>query len=785
MRLAVFTNQFPGRLATFFASDLQALAEAGVDLEVFAIRPPEPDAWRHVPPALAAALPRARVHHPAPGAALRARPRAGAAPGFARDAAALAARQLRHGPAAVAKTAAAALLGWHWGAARRAADGVDLRAVDHVLAYWGNHAATCAWLAHRLSGTDAPFSMLVHARMDLYRQASALPLKLRHADNVFTVCEYNRDYLRDRFPALFPALDARLHLHHIGVPLDRLAFSSGARPPARLVTVGRLEPLKGVEVLLRAIARLGADHGPVALDVVGGGAHERRLRAEAARLGVADRVRFRGWQDAHGTAAAMRGATILVHPSVRPDAMPTVLKEALALGTPVVASRLAGIPEILDDGRCGVLVPPGDDVALAAALRALLADAPRRRALAERGRRHAEALFDARANGRRLAERLAATPRRRTTRTVHPVPAAVAHVAFAAAPPAAAPPAAAAAPRVSVVVPCRNERAHVAACVRSLLDGGHPRAALEVIVVDGMSDDGTRDVLAALAATHPEVRVLDNPRRITPAALNLGVSQATGEVICIAGAHSVYPPGYVTALAARLADAGADAAGGVCRTEPADFTVRARAIAAVLAHPFGVGNAHFRIGAARPRWVDTAAFACYRRDVFARIGGFDETLARNQDDEFNGRLRRRGGRILLVPDVVVRYRARATFGALWRMQWQYGRYKPLVIRRLGHAATWRQLAPGSFVAALAAALLAAPWSGAGALALAALVGAYGAGALAGAAQIARRAGPAVGLAALAAFPVVHVAYGTGFLAGVLALARPDAARALADPPLSR
>jgi glycosyltransferase involved in cell wall biosynthesis len=340
-------------------------------------------------------------------------------------------------------------------------------------------------------------------------------------------------------------------------------------------------------------------------------------------------------------------------------------------------------------------------------------------------------------------------------------------------------------PLASIVVPCRNEAAHIAPCVESLLDGGYPRDRIEILVVDGMSDDGTRAVLDDLVSRHPEVRVLENRRRVTPVALNMGVQHASGGAVLICGAHTRYPEGYVATLMRWLERSGADAVGGVCETTPADGRPVARAIAAAMSHPFGVGNAHFRTGVSEPRWVDTVAFGCYRRDVFARVGNFDEELVRNQDDEYNARILRRGGRLLLVPDVTSRYAARGSLAALWRMYWQYGRYKPLVIRKVGQVVTVRQLVPAAFVAALVLGVAALPLGAPAAWALGALCAAYLTGALASGAQLARRVGPSAGLLAAAVFPVLHLSYGAGFLVGACALLLGRRAVPGAPIPLSR
>ncbi|MGH7607745.1 MAG: glycosyltransferase family 2 protein, partial [Gemmatimonadales bacterium] len=262
-------------------------------------------------------------------------------------------------------------------------------------------------------------------------------------------------------------------------------------------------------------------------------------------------------------------------------------------------------------------------------------------------------------------------------------------------------------PRVTVVLPCRNEGRYIAACLDSILAAAYPPERLEVLVVDGMSDDGTRERVARYAAAHPRIRLLDNPARIVPTALNVGIEAATGDVIARMDAHVVYPPEYLPRLVHALAESGADNVGGCIVTLPADGTAVAQAIAIALGHPFGVGNSHFRIGARGARFVDTVPFGCYRRDVFARIGLFDEDLVRNQDDEFNHRLVRRGGRVLLLPDVVSYYYARGSFAQVARMFYQYGAFKPLVARKVGRVMTLRQLVPAAFVSGLAAAALGA------------------------------------------------------------------------------
>lgn len=340
---------------------------------------------------------------------------------------------------------------------------------------------------------------------------------------------------------------------------------------------------------------------------------------------------------------------------------------------------------------------------------------------------------------------------------------------------------------VSVIIPCRNEAAWICRCLQSVLGNDYPKDRLEVLVVDGMSDDGTRAVVEEFAGRHPLVRLLDNPKRITPAALNVGVVAARGDVIMRVDAHYEYPPDYISRLVRWLDQSGADNVGGVVVMGPASDTAVARAIAVAVCHPFGIGNAYYRIGASEPRWVDTVPFGCYRRDVFDRIGRFDEELARNQDIEFNLRLRRAGGRILLVPDVVLHGHARETLRKMARMYYQYGYFNPLVIRKLGGRITLRQTVTPLFVTSLVVSAALAPWLWPMRWLLAAILVAYVLPVLVCSAQVGRREGLRCGLAMCVVFPALHVSHGLGFLKGLMdfVVLRRDPRRTADRTPLTR
>ena len=342
-------------------------------------------------------------------------------------------------------------------------------------------------------------------------------------------------------------------------------------------------------------------------------------------------------------------------------------------------------------------------------------------------------------------------------------------------------------PLVTIVIPCRNEEDWIGPCLDSILQNDYPKDRLDVLVIDGMSNDGTRSALQPFLEQHSSIRLLDNPQKTTPAALNVGIAAAQGEVIMRMDAHYEYPTNYISRLVHWLQESGADNVGGVLRMEPATDAPMARAIAVAVTHPFGIGNAHYRLGVSKPRSVDTVPFGCYRREVFERIGNFDEDLLRNQDLEFNLRLRKQGGKILLVPDVVIRGRARDSVGKLVRLYYQYGYFNPLVMWKLYGRANLRQIVTPTFVLSLLVTGILAPWFPRLALLFGAILGSYVMVMVASSIAAAREHGVACALRLPSVFAVMHFSHGWGFLRGVLdfiVLGRGGKSK-MVDIPLSR
>ena len=255
---------------------------------------------------------------------------------------------------------------------------------------------------------------------------------------------------------------------------------------------------------------------------------------------------------------------------------------------------------------------------------------------------------------------------------------------------------------LSVICPIYNEESRIEECILSILAQDYPKEDLEVLFVDGQSSDRTREIIANYMLNYSFIKLLDNPKRIAPAALNIGIRASSGDIIMRLDAHAKYPENYFSLLVNRLKESGADNVGGVCRTLPARDTSVCRAIAHAMSSPFGMGNSYFRIGSDHEMWVDTVPFGCFKREIFDKIGLFDEELVRNQDDEFNGRIIKNGGRILLLPQVVVDYFARDSLTKTAKMFFQYGLFKPLVNYKLQKPTTLRQFIPPLFFAGLIA-----------------------------------------------------------------------------------
>lgn len=326
---------------------------------------------------------------------------------------------------------------------------------------------------------------------------------------------------------------------------------------------------------------------------------------------------------------------------------------------------------------------------------------------------------------------------------------------------------------LTVIIPCRNERACIAQTLDSILASEFPKDRLEVLVIDGESDDGTRDIVERYSREYEYIRLVHNPDRQIPHALNRGIEGARGELILRLDAHSALGPRYLALATEHLRKSGADRVGGRVVTVPRDATVMGRAIAKALSSRFGVGGSRFRTAGADegPTWVDTVPFWCCRKDLFDKVGLFDVRLERSEDIEHSLRARRMGVRTLLVPDLVCVYFARSRLKEFWVhavsngrwavLPWMYVREMPVAVRHLIPLAFVATLLVTGMLSLLSPVFLLPLGAAAGAYALCNL-GTSAAMAIAG-------RDPRMFVALPVAFAVLHLGYGWGSLRGVAEL----------------
>jgi glycosyltransferase involved in cell wall biosynthesis len=320
-------------------------------------------------------------------------------------------------------------------------------------------------------------------------------------------------------------------------------------------------------------------------------------------------------------------------------------------------------------------------------------------------------------------------------------------------------------PLVSIVMPCFNERGHIEACLRSVAEQDYPRERIEILVADGMSTDGTRDILERLRREDPRIRVIDNPARLQAPGLNEAIRAARGDLILRMDVHADYAADYITQCVHVLEETGADNVGGAAR--PRAKGTFQRVLCAALGSPLAVGGASYRI-ADSEGWVDTIFPGAFRRSVFERVGLFDPGAVTNEDAEINERLRASGGRIYQSRRIVVHYYPRSSLRSLARQYFRYGQGRARTVLKHRRASP-RAMAPfGLTMFTLAATPLFPP-------AAAAVLGIYALATGAEAARVAWRermptAQPLVWLI----FSVLHYAHGAGFAAGLIKYAaRPD------------
>jgi glycosyltransferase involved in cell wall biosynthesis len=327
-------------------------------------------------------------------------------------------------------------------------------------------------------------------------------------------------------------------------------------------------------------------------------------------------------------------------------------------------------------------------------------------------------------------------------------------------------------PFVSVIMPCRNEEKHIGRCLDSILANDYPKECIEILVIDGQSTDRTREIVERHASRSGHIRLIDNRAIVQTYATNFGLKAAKGEYIIRMDAHAEYPSDYIRTCVDWLEREQVDVVGGVCETKPGGTSTVARAISMVLSSPFGVGNSYFRTGITGPRLVDTVPFGCYRREIFDRVGLFDERLDRTDDLEFNLRVRKNGGRLLLVPVISSIYYARPTLWSLAKQNFGNGFWIMYSLKFVRLPFSGRHLVPMLFVLSLLSGVVLSAFTPLLLVLSLLVLVAHAAANFIFSFSLSARQGLQYFPLVFLTFFVLHISYGIGSLAGALKLLLP-------------
>jgi cellulose synthase/poly-beta-1,6-N-acetylglucosamine synthase-like glycosyltransferase len=328
---------------------------------------------------------------------------------------------------------------------------------------------------------------------------------------------------------------------------------------------------------------------------------------------------------------------------------------------------------------------------------------------------------------------------------------------------------------VSIIIPCRNEEKFIWNCLDSIIKqdyfrfGSQVKENSEILVVDGASEDRTKEIVKNFQISNSDfqIKLLDNPKKIKPCALNIAIKSAKGDVVIVMDAHAGYQDNYISKCIEYLEKYKVDNVGGIIKTRPAENTLTARAIALCLSNFFGAAGSVFRVGSKKPRLVDTVFGGCFRKEVFKKIGLFNENLVRSQDMEFNLRLKKTGGKILLAPDIVCYYYPKPTLGEFFLHNVQDGIWAIYPLKFVKTSFKLRHYIPLIFVLGLFFSLILSIFSILGKILFILVFGTYLLFSLFFSLNIALREGLRYFFIMPVVFFIRHFGYGLGSLWGVV------------------
>ncbi len=247
--------------------------------------------------------------------------------------------------------------------------------------------------------------------------------------------------------------------------------------------------------------------------------------------------------------------------------------------------------------------------------------------------------------------------------------------------------------KISIIIVCRNEEKYIKKCLDSVIQNNYPLELMEVLIIDGCSTDRTPEIVQEYQEKYPCVRLLNNPGITAAAGLNIGLKNVSHDYIIRLDSHALYNKEYFLRSVTYLDQYQADNVGGVLETLPSENTLIAQSIAKVLSSTFGVGNSHFRTGVDKPKEVDTVPFGCFRKSLFEKIGGYNENLKRCEDIDLNIRIKKAGGKIMLFPDIKLKYFSRPSLKIFIQHMFDNGYLGMMQIRYRKFSALWYHLVP--------------------------------------------------------------------------------------------
>lgn len=537
--------------------------------------------------------------------------------------------------------------------------------VGHIHAHFVSWPLLAAWTIERLAGIS--YSTTAHSS-DFRLSQAFLRQKFSRAQFIVSISETNRQFLLP-YAGKRPVVVIRQ-----GLPLELFPYKRhnlAAEGPWRIISVASLLPVKGQRHLIEALAEEGL--GNFTLDLVGAGPEEEELRRLVINLSLEKRVRFHGRLNEEEVSALLGESDIfaltsIAAPDGKIEGLPVALMEAMASGLPVVASDIGSIPELVKPGQTGRLAVAGDKKDIARHLVEVAARADQSQSLAAAGRQLIEQDYDVVSSSQRLADRL------QHCLSSTPIDGAVESEEI----------------DLSLIVPIYNESNYIEQLI-SDIRGQDFAGSWEVLLVDGRSSDDTRAKIKQLTASDPLFRLIDNPERTTPYALNHGLAAARGAAIARMDAHSSYPAHYLSSCYERLLMGDVAWVAGPFIAAGQDGW--SRRITLAMNSRLGIGSAQFRRSLDREIETNTAFCGLLRKTTLLDLGGWDEDWRFNQDAELAARVRKAGGKIVCLPGLDCAYQPRNSLSKLAQQYFRYGLYRMKTVARHNDALSAAHLLP--------------------------------------------------------------------------------------------